>query len=208
MLATLKETLVKDRGFARYELGFMLYGLGFMAVITAKPIFATDALQLSNTVMLGARALFCAVIILTTAFMGRFMDRVGPARLACFSYAVLASYMLLLTLCQGPITYILSEIVFAAAMSGVLIAWNMGPVTFAPDGDAMRYMGIHVAFVGVRACVGHPIGGILVEWGPRYVFLLGAVLLVAATLVMGLLASDLKNKKISVLANDLEGVGS
>ena len=81
----------------------------------------------------------------------------------------------------------MSEAIFGAAMAGVLIAWNMGPVTFAPAASlAATYMMIHVALVGVRAAICHPLGGWIsaVTGDPRWVFGLGCLLFVAASVAM------------------------
>ncbi|MFQ5655504.1 MAG: MFS transporter [Planctomycetota bacterium] len=192
-LGTLRRILVEDRAFRRYEIGFFLYGLAFMAVITAKPIFSVDKLQLSYTVILGSKALFSVMEILSMPLMGRLMDRLGPARLAAASYGLLALHAVLLLVSRGPVTFCIAEGVFGAAMAGVLIAWNMGPVTFARDGDAMRYMAVHVALVGARGLIGHPVGGVIVHLtgDPRWVFLFGLGLWIAGSIAMRRLGRDM-----------------
>ena len=177
--------LSRDRRFLVYEVGFFLYGIAFMASITAKPLFAAHVLGLSNTEMLGARAVFSLFMVLCTPIMGRVMDRINPAGLASLCYAVLAVHTLALTFAHGAITYLLAEALFGIAMSGVILAWNMGPVTFASPGRAMRYMGVHVALVGVRATIGHPLGAAVAEWaGPRAMFPVSCVMFLCGAAVM------------------------
>lgn len=191
-LFSFKDVLLKDRVFRIYEIGFFCYGVAFMAAITAQPLFAAQELQLSNTQMLGARAIFSLCLVLGTLRMGKLMDRVGPARLASICYALLACYVIVVSHATGGVSYLLSQVIFGVAMSGVHIAWNMGPVTFAPIQEAARYMGVHMALVGVRAMIGHPVGGLMVSitGQARYVYLFSMAFFIIAAWTMARLASD------------------
>lgn len=191
--------LKEDRSFRRYEIGFFLYGLAFMAIMTAKPVQFADSqyLDFSYPVLLGAKGAFSLLVVLATLPMGRAMDRLGPAGMAGRCYFLLAIYCVLLIFVTGPWQYLLVESLFGVAMAGVMIAWNMGPVTLAPTAAlAGSYMLIHVALVGVRAAIAHPIGGWIVKatGDPRWVFGLGFVLLTAGTWVMLSLAKDLNKE--------------
>ncbi|MEE8142279.1 MAG: MFS transporter, partial [Planctomycetota bacterium] len=144
-----------------------------------------------------AKGLFSLAVVLFTPMMGRLMDRIGPARLAARSFGLLALYSAMLLLVQNAWSYALVETFWGVAMSGVGIVWNMGPVTLAPEGEARRYMSIHVALVGLRALIGHPLGGILtrITGDPRWVFLVAIGFLLAATWVMTSLGRDLQAKR-------------
>ncbi len=187
--------LKQDRHYRRYEIGFMLYGLAFMAVMTAKPIRmgSEDQLNFEYDVLLGARGIFSFFMVIATLSMGRFLDRRGPADLASRCFVLLVIYALILFSIQSPWQLFLAEAVFGTAMAGVHVAWNLGPITFAPNASsATSYMLIHVAAVGVRAIFGHSLGGILVETTgePRIVFAVAVVLFGLGTLVMRQLARD------------------
>ena len=71
-------------------------------------------------------------------------------------------------------------------MTGVMILWNMGPVAFAREGEAMYYMAVHVFLVGIRGLIGHPIGGWIAYAAPdpRWVILFSGLAWVAGSLVM------------------------
>lgn len=191
-LFTVREVLVKDRDFRVFEIGFFLYGLAFMAGATALPLLAANDLALSNTQMLGARALFGLCLMLGTPFMGRVMDRVGPARMAARCYVILLIFSVVVLHTTDWRMYLLGQVIYGFAMSGVHIAWNMGPITLAPARDAARYMGVHMALVGVRAMLGHPVGGLVIALTaqPRYVFFFSLVFFGTAAWVMWRLANE------------------
>ena len=173
-----------DRLFRLYQLGFFVYGLAFMISVTAKPLFAANTLQLSNKEMLGARALSSLMLVLFTPLMGRLLDRVNPAGLASICYPILAVTTGLLFTVNSGWAYLLCEGVFAFGMAGVFIAWNLGPVTLAEEGTAARYMGVHVALVGIRAIIGHPVGGYIASIDPRVAFPISFLLFLVAATIM------------------------
>ncbi len=199
----LMRTFFADRNFVRYELAFMLYGLAFMSIMTAKPLrmagkVADGQLEFSYSVLLGSKGVFAVCMAIGTIFMGRFMDRVGPAGMAGRCFVLLILHAILLIFVDSPGMLFAAEALIGLAMGGVNIAWNLGPVTLAPTpGVASAYMQIHVAMVGVRALVGHPIGGWLshVTGDPRWVFAMGAVLFTAATWVMVSLGRDVARQR-------------
>ena len=180
--------LVNDRRFLRYEIGFVLYGTGFMALVTAKPIWTVDAefLNLSWPVLLGTKGLISLVMIMLTPTFGRTLDRIGPGRLSAGCFLGLSVYALLLGISTTPTDFILAEVVFGIVMSGVILAWNVGPLSFAPEDYGREYMAVHVALVCVRGLIGHPIGGYVAEstGDPRYVFAFSLVLWIIAAAVM------------------------
>ena len=192
----LLRTLVVDRNFFRYELGFFCYGLGFMALGTALPFITVDHLDLDWNVLLGAKAIPSLIGVALAPFFGRVMDRIGAPRLGAYAFAGLIVYGGLLALAVGPVTYCLVTVVFGIAMTGVLILWNMGPVAFAKEGEAMRYMSVHVALVGLRGIIGHPIGGwIAAKAGdPRWVIVFSTILWILGSVVMWRLSQKMRRE--------------
>lgn len=174
--ASLIDVLRRDRRFRQYEIGFFCYGMGFMALGTAKPFIVVDELDLEWSILLGAKAIPSLMGIALAPYFGHLLDRIGPARLGALSFGGLALYGGALALATGPVSYCLAEFVFGTAMVGVMILWNMGPVAFAREGEAMHYMAVHVALVGVRGLLGHPIGGLFAEYAsdPRWVLVFSA----------------------------------
>lgn len=180
--------LINDRRFLRYEIGFVLYGTGFMALVTAKPIWTVDAqfLNLSWPVLLGTKGLISLVMILLTPYFGKTLDRIGPGWLSAGCFLGLSLYAILLGIANSPLDFILAEVVFGIVMSGVILGWNVGPLSFSPVDFGREYMAVHVALVCVRGLIGHPIGGYVAETtgDPRYVFGISFVLWIIAAFVM------------------------
>lgn len=180
--------LVRDRRFFIYEIGFILYGTAFMALITAKPMWTVDKewLALDWRFLLGAKGLSSVMMFILTPYFGKKLDRIGPGWLAGFSYSGLALYAVLLGFSSSPLSFLIAEMVFGCSMAGVILAWNVGPISFASADQGRQYMAVHVALVAVRGLIGHPIGGAMadVTGDPRSVFVFSFVLWLASAAVM------------------------
>jgi predicted MFS family arabinose efflux permease len=180
-----------DRDFLQYEIGFMLYGVAFMAISTAKPLRMAGVLDLPYATLLGSKAAFSLAMVLASVVVGISINRLGPARLAARAYWGLALYCGMLLMTTESWHLVCAEAYFGLVMTAVHIAWNLGPVLLAPNARvASSYMLIHVALVGVRSAIGHPIGGVLTEvtGDPRTVFVFSSVFFVLAALTMANLA--------------------
>ena len=195
--------LGSDKAFRWFEQAFFLYGIAFMAAVTALPLFGAG-LKLTNTEMLGARGLHYLCIAICTVHAGLLLDRMGPAKLAGASYLLLAVVMVCFAMTTGPISYILSYMLFGVAMAGVQLVWNMGPVAFAPLHEAGKYMGLHMALVGVRSMMGHPLGGWMVDvtGDPRLVFWFSCEALVLGALGMFFLAYKMGRPEKGLVSQD------
>jgi len=195
--------LRRDANFRQYQVGFFLYGMGFMALATAKPFITVDELELDWAVLLGARAIPSLAGIAFSPYFGRLMDRIGQARLGTISFGGLVLYGIALSLAHDAVTFCIAEVFFGIAMTGVTILWNLGPIAFAKEGEGMQYMAIHVALVGVRGLLGHPVGGLITEYArdPRWVILFCGAVWLAAALVMRRLAKCMMNGEDDVLAS-------
>ena len=182
------QILIRDRRFLTFEIGFVLYGTAFMALITAKPIWTVDEefLGLSWPVLLGSKGLVSLAMVILPPKFGRTLDRVGPGWLSGAAYSGLVLYALLLILATSATGFIIAEIVFGISMAAVILAWNVGPISFASIDEGREYMAVHVALVCVRGLIGHPIGGYLAETtgDPRYVFGFAMVVWVMSAAVM------------------------
>ena len=187
----LMRTFFGDREFLQFEIGFMLYGIAFMAISTAKPLRMAGVLDLPYATLLGSKAAFSLAMVLASVAAGSLLNRLGPARLASRAYWGLTLYCGMLFLTTEPWHLVAAEAWFGLVMTAVHIAWNLGPVLLAPNARvASSYMLIHVALVGVRSAIGHPLGGVLTEvtGDPRTVFVFSAVFFSLAALTMANLA--------------------
>jgi MFS family permease len=185
--AAVRTTLVEDVGFRRFEVALFVYGLGFMVM---QPVFArlfVDELHMNYMdAALAKGVVFYVVNIVALAAAGRMYDRIGLERLGARATVLLAVFATSLALVQSNTQAVAAFSVFGLAMAGLNIVWAMGPIHFAPPGQAARYMSVHVALVGLRALIGHPLGGLVAEGAgsSRPAFVLAACLFAISTVLM------------------------
>jgi MFS family permease len=151
--------LREDRGFRRYEMGFMAYGLAWMMLQPTIPVFLVEKLQVDYSDVANARGLIYFTMIAALSHpLGRLLDRIGPIKVSRLAFTVLAIFPLLLASARGVGTAYLAFLVYGCGMAAVNLGWTTGPIHFARERDSAGYMGAHVALVGVRAMVGGPFG--------------------------------------------------
>ncbi len=186
-LGVLRETLVRDAGFRRFETGIFAYGLGFMCM---QPVFArlfVDELGMDySEASMAKGVVFYFVYLLTLGAAGKLLDRIGLERMTSRSCLVLAAFAVLMTVVATPLQAVAGFALFGLGLGGISIAWTMGPVQFAPPGASARYMGVHVALVGVRALIGFVLGGAVAEYfgNSRPTFAVAAVFFTLAFLLL------------------------
>lgn len=202
--------LRNDRDFDRFERNFMFYGMAFMIVLPVHVYLLVDDLKLDYATYTACQLVLVQLLIaFTSRASGRLLDRVGPTRLAAWSFAVLVLYVVTLAASSFfhsvPLAF-LGFAFFGLGMSGVNSAWSLGAMRFAGERDAAAYMGAHVACVGVRGLFGPAIGSVIVlgleheriglaGWGIPAVYLLAAVLFGIAAVAMSRLHRELAAKE-------------
>ncbi len=165
-----------DRPFRQFEGSFMLYGLGFLMLQPVLPIYLSEDLGVSYTeAAVATGAIFWIAMIITSPLAGRLADRIGILRLAAIAFGSLAAFPLTLLAWPTLGGLYVAYALFGIAMSGVFLAWTMGPMHFAGPRDALPYLNAHLGLVGLRALVGL-IGGTLIQqsFGSRTVFVVAA----------------------------------
>jgi len=191
-----------DRDFYWFEINFMIYGIAYMMLMPVVPLYFTEELDLSYQQISHARVLIASLgVALLGPLMGRLMDRHHPVRLSSASYAALALYPLALaagtllpSLPPAAVAYAAFG-VYAVAMAGVNVTWNVGSISFAPPGRGGYYQGVHVAMVGGRGLIGPLIGfAVLRLLGYREVFAVAAVIFLGAAFSSALLGRRLDRR--------------
>ena len=179
--------LREDRGFRRYEMGFMAYGLAWMMLQPTIPVFLVEQLHVAYAEVANARGLiyFTMIAVLSHPF-GRLLDRVGPIAVSRVAFTILALFPLLLASAHGVGMAYFAFLVFGCGMAAVNLGWTTGPIHFARDRDSAGYMGAHVALVGVRAIIGGPFGIWLyrASGSPLATFALASALFFIGSLIM------------------------
>ncbi|HEU4394712.1 MAG TPA: MFS transporter [Planctomycetota bacterium] len=183
----IRTTLIQDAGFRRFEVALFVYGLGFMVM---QPVFAVlfvDELHMKySDASLAKGVVFYVVNVAALAAAGRMYDRLGLERLGARATVLLAVFATAMAFVQTPAQAVAAFSLFGLAMAALNIAWSMGPIHYAPPGQAARYMSVHVALVGLRALLGHPLGGVVAHGAgsTRPAFVVAAGLFGIATVLM------------------------
>lgn len=189
-----KTLFTTDPNFLRFEIGYMLYGLGFMMLQPVLPLFLVDEIRVQYSEAATARGLiFWGMMALVSPVFGRLLDRWNAVRLSIFGFAFLVIVPLILAMSHSLPGVYAAFALFGFAMSPINIAWTMGPILFAGRRDAATYMGVHVTMVGIRGLIGNPMGLVLFKtFGSRPTFLVASLFFALATLVMIRLSRRLK----------------
>lgn len=148
--------LRNDRDFRRYEIGFFLYGMGWMICFALLPFLVVDELHLDYAqIAKSTQSALQVALLITLLPAGLLMKHMKPVRTAGASFLLLALYPLGLMLAWNTLSLTIVTIVYGIALAGVRLTWTVGPVTLARDASrASQYLAIHAALVGVRALCG------------------------------------------------------
>jgi len=174
-----------DRAFRMYEIGWSLYGIGFLMSTPMIVVFGERGLQVSYNEWTWAQGVAMPVAgILATAPVGRLVDHIGPVRATAASWFLLTVFFALIPFATTAGHLIAGFALWGFAMAGVGVTWNLGPLAFAPEGDGRKYAAAHVALVGVRSVIGPPLGYLIAETvSLRAAFGVAAVLVFSAAVL-------------------------
>jgi len=195
-------TFGRDRAYFWYEMNFMIYGVAYLMLVPVVPLYFVNELDLSYQAISSSRVLIATLgVALLSPAAGKLMDRLHPVGLATVSNAVIAFYPVMLALiapwfaARPDLGAYLAFAVYSVGMAGVNVGWNVGSISFAPDGQGGHYQGIHVALVGIRGLIGPAVGFVVLRLlGFREVFVLAALVFMAAAFSSLLLGRWLRGR--------------
>jgi hypothetical protein len=146
----------EDSIFRRHETAFSIYGLGWMICWALLPFLCVDKLRLTyEQVARSTQMVLQLTLLLSMLPMAHLMDRLGPLRTAAWSFGGMALYPIGLMLAWDVNSLTLVTVVYAVVLSGVNLAWTLGPIFLARDASqAPYYLAIHATMVGIRGLVG------------------------------------------------------
>jgi len=186
----------QNKPFFRYEIYFFMYGMAFMVIMPAIPIFVVDTLSLSYTPISIAKGfLFNFALILFTPLMGKYHGSGNPTKFCGWTFLVLTLFPLILVSAQAPfmnglisnkeyIVY-LAYTIFGIGMSGVSIAWTLGSMYYAPEFEVSNYQAVHIALTGLRGAFSPALGyAVMKIFSIEYVFILSAFLFTCGGMFM------------------------
>jgi len=158
--------LRRDRAFLRFEIAFMLYGVGWMISYALLPLLGNNKLHLTySQFALSTQVTLPLVTVLAIPLIGYAVDRIGPLPIATTAFAWLALYPIMLIAVVGTWSLLAATALYALGMAAVQTVWMVGPVTMARQAlDASHYTAIHATMTGVRSLLFQPLGWLLYEW--------------------------------------------
>lgn len=176
--------LREDAAFRTYEIGFMLYGCGFLCSIGLLILYAEDELGLSYGEWTTAQFLaFPAAQVVGSALLGRLSDRLGIVRTTALAFGMLGLFFGVMSQVASAAGLVAAYALFGFAMAGVGMGWSLGPLHFSPARSAHMYAAVHFSLVGVRSLFAPALG-----WLVKRHFSYGAafglsVVLIAAAMI-------------------------
>ena len=177
-----------DRAFRTYEIGFMLYGFGFLMFLPQAVVYAEQDLELSYDAWTWARGVaFPVGIGLTAVLAGRLSDRFGVVRTTAVAFGRLGGVFRARLRVETETAVIVVWGLFGVVMAAVDVGWSLGPLHFAPEGRASAYAAVHFGLVGVRSAFA-PALGYLLKSGVSFAFacVVSALCAFAASLTVAL----------------------
>jgi MFS family permease len=151
--------------FFRFEVVFMIYGMGYLMAMPVLPIFLVKTLGLDYaTIGLARGGVYFALLSLGTLLFSVLYDRSTPHRLSAAVFFLLTFFPLTLIAAahhQGAerLAFLYAAFsFFGVAMGGANLLWSLSSIRFAGHEDVGPYHSVHVAATGVRGLFAPLIG--------------------------------------------------
>lgn len=184
--------LQQNHEFRCFQRNFFLYGIGYLIVLPAIPIYLVDTMQMSYSEIFLAKSILAELGILFFApLAGKISGKINPAYFSFIAFAALGIYPIMLivssflpALIWAKALVYFAFFLFGIAMSMILISWNISSIFFAGDNDVSMYQSVHVTLTGIRGLIIPPLGLLILKLlGVRVVFLVSSLMLFWAAIL-------------------------
>lgn len=146
-----------NKSFLWYEIGFMIYGFGYLMLLPIIPQFLVDKLGMTYTqISIGKVMIAYSGIAILSPLAGMIQRRLNPVIFSGVSFFILGFYPLLINLSIiqkfiNPVVFVyLGFAVFSIGMAGVFMNWQIGSIFFAKEKDSAMLQSVHVTLTAVR----------------------------------------------------------
>ncbi|TEU00383.1 MAG: MFS transporter [Candidatus Stahlbacteria bacterium] len=181
-----------NKPFLWYEIGFMVYGFGFLMVLPIIPQFLVNKLGMTYTqISIGKVIIANAGIALFAPVAGFIHKRLNPIIFSGLSFIILGFYPLLLNLSifqnfMEPVNFVyLSFGVFSIGMTGVFINWQIGSIYFARGKDSAMLQSVHVTLTAIRGLFAPLLGYFLMsKFSDSIGFVSSSIMFFLASIIM------------------------
>lgn len=181
--------------FFRFEKYFFIYGMAFMIILPAVPIYFVEVLKLDYIPISFAKGLlFHGALILFTPVMGRLFGTGNPTKFTGYVFMILALYPLSLFLIEVtglknmfPVELLVyaAFFIYGLSMSGVGISWALSSIYYSPPSQVSNYQAVHITLTGVRGVFSPFLGyAIMKIISINSVFVTSTILFLIASIMM------------------------
>lgn len=169
--------------FMGFELAYFFYGCGFMMISAILPTLYKHQLG-AQYGQYGVTGIILNAVMFLSPFIGRWVDRRTPTKLASIAFSMNALFPIMLLFCMVPFHGYMAHVWYSIAVVADLMAWNMGPIFFSAGRDAITFVGINATFTGIRAILAFSVAGFLKNYTDSF-----APVLISASsmMVLGLI---------------------
>ncbi len=189
--------LRKNRPFRDLQIGFMIYGLAWMASEAVIPIFFEKQLNLNYVSFGFYRNAHNFIAIFLLPIFGKLLGKIDPRKFGYITFGSLALY-LLFTMLAAFLPYnsayfdvkiywiMIPAILFNGLFTSTMpLLWGIGSSFFCKTEEAGEYQSIHLTLVGARALLGPVLGVVFYQtWDYKGAFILSITLLAIAILFL------------------------
>jgi predicted MFS family arabinose efflux permease len=178
--------LGKDKKFRMYMISYFLFGF---ANLMAQPVYdifyyrELDVNYVQSALILSTIPQF--MIILTTAYWGKMLDRVNILySRTLFTLGWMVEPLIYLFARQVSYVYA-AKVIVGVAMGGSTLVWLLGAMYFAKKKEEVPlYMGVHTTLTGVRGLIAPFLGVYLLNFmSIRMFFIIQAALMLASAII-------------------------
>jgi MFS family permease len=172
----------ENASFRRFQIVFFVAAFGLMMIFPALPIYFEDILGLSYTQLAIAIAVCKGIGFVISS--PQWAKRFHQMRLFHFLAALFCAFGLfgicLIAASTSVFFIYVAYLLYGIAQGGSELVWHMcGPI-FAKDEDSAPYSSANVVMVGIRGCLGPPVGALLLGVSPLLPLIIGSSLFFAS----------------------------
>lgn len=167
--------LIRQRpDFARFQIGFMLGGGGLMLWQPVLPVFFVDTLHISYVELTIALTLCKGIgYSLASPLWTRGLGKLDIFLFSSLVTALAALFPIALIAAQWHLSWLYAGyLLYGIMQAGSELSWNLSGPIFAKHEDSSLYTGVNVVTIGLRGCVGPPLGSFLCHLSNAFIVLL------------------------------------
>jgi MFS family permease len=181
-------SLLKRRpDFARFQMGFMLGGIGLMMIMPALVLYSADDLALSHTEYTMSRFVWMGLgFVAATPFWRRKIAYEGIYRFTAIACLFFALSALAWALAGFHISWFYAAFfLYGVAQAGSHLIWYLSGPLFAGNGDSSLFSTVNILTVGLRGLIVPLMASLMCEWiGPLPVIVMGGLWCVAGSVYL------------------------